>query len=108
LIERELKRDKLVAKYAKKHAELKAIAPMTQSAATKSVLLPVWVCKSSRAMPIRRASATVAKSPVVLVALSVNSVLAAPRSVNWLLLATSPVSPRPAGKQAGEIKHEHE
>ena len=26
LIERELKRDKLVAKYAKKHAELKAIA----------------------------------------------------------------------------------
>ena len=26
LIERELKRDKLVAKYAKKHAELKAIS----------------------------------------------------------------------------------
>src|SRR3990167_2733850 len=77
------------------------------SAAKKSVKQPVWVCRSSHAMRIRHASAIVAPSRVVPAVPSANSVWPAPRSVNWSLQATSPVSPRPAGKQAGEIKHEH-
>jgi hypothetical protein len=73
LIERELKRDKLVAKYAKKHAELKAIANDPKRA-TKSALLPAWRCRSCRATPTPPASATVAKSPAVPVARSASSV----------------------------------
>jgi small subunit ribosomal protein S14 len=59
LIERELKRDKLVAKYAKKHAELKAL-PTTPSAATKSAPQPAWRCRSCRATQTRPVSATAA------------------------------------------------
>ena len=52
LIQREQKRAKLVAKFAKKHAELKAIA--------NDVMPPVWRCRSCPAMPTRPVSATVA------------------------------------------------
>ena len=78
LIERELKREKLAAKYAAKYAELKAIAgdaKRTDEERDAALL----------------ANVTVAKSLVVHVAHSVNSVWAAPRSVNWPLLVTSPV-----------------
>jgi len=99
LIERELKRDKLVAKYAKKHAELKAIANDAKKNLTKSVLLHVWVCRNCPATPIRLASVTVVRSPVVPVAHSVSSAWLAPRSVNWRLPVTFLASPKPAGKR---------
>jgi len=66
LIERELKREKLAAKFAKKYAELKAIA----NDAKRS--------DEERAA----ANATAVKSPVAHAALSVNLVWAAPKSVN--------------------------
>jgi hypothetical protein len=107
LIQRELKREKLAAKYATKYAELKAIAGDAKRSDEERDAARLGLQKLPRnANP--RVSVTVAKSPVVHVEHSVNSVWPAPRSVNWLLQATSPVSPRPAGKQAGEIQHEHE
>ena len=54
----------------------------------------VWRCKSCPRNANPRASATAARSPVVRAAPSASSVWAAPRSVNWLLLATSPASPK--------------
>ena len=48
LIQREKKRDQLVAKYAKKYAELKTATPRA------------WSCRSCRATPTRRASAIAA------------------------------------------------
>jgi hypothetical protein len=66
LIERELKRDRLVA----------------LSVAMKSAQLPVWVCKSCHATLTLRVSATVALSPDVPVGHSVNLASAEPRSVN--------------------------
>jgi len=102
LIQRELKREKLAAKYATKYAELKAIAGDAKRSDEERDAARLG-CKSSHATLTQRVSATVAKSPAALAVPSVNSVWLAPRSVNWLLQATSPVSPRPAGKQAGEI-----
>lgn len=107
LIQRELKREKLAAKYATKYAELKAIAGDAKRSDEEREAARLGLQKLP-ATPTQRVSATVAKSPVVHAVRSVNSVWPAPRSVNWLSMATSPVSPRPAGKQAGEIKHEHE
>jgi len=98
LIERELKRDKLVAKYAAKHAELKAIAGM-QSAAMKSVQQHVWLCKNFRVTQTRRGSATVARSPVVHAVPSASSVWVARRFVKWHLQAISQVSSRQAGNR---------
>jgi small subunit ribosomal protein S14 len=62
LIQRELKRDKLVAKYAKKYAELKAIANDAKRSDEERAAARLG-CKSSRATRTRRVSATVAKSP---------------------------------------------
>ena len=55
LIKRELKREQLVAKYAKKYAELKAIANDAQDSPTKSATPRAWSCRSCRATPTRRA-----------------------------------------------------
>ena len=107
LIQRELKREKLVAKYAAKHAELKTIAnDAKRSDEERDAARQGLQSLPRNANP--RACATVAKSPAVPAVPSVNSAWPAPRSANWLSQATSPVSPRPAGKQAGEIQHEHE
>lgn len=102
LIQRELKREKLAAKYAAKYAELKAIAGDAKRSDEEREAARLGLQKP-RATPIPRASATAARSRAVPVAPSANSVWAAPRSVNWLLPVTFLVSPRPAGKQAGEI-----
>lgn len=107
LIQRELKREKLAAKYAAKYAELKAVASDMKRSDEEREAARLGL-QSSHATPTPRVSATVAKSPVAHVARSANSVWLAQRSVNWLLPATSLVSPRPAGKRAGEIQHEHE
>jgi hypothetical protein len=81
LIERELKRDKLVAKYAKKHAELKAIANDAKRSDEERAAARLGLQKLPRnANPTRHA--IVAKSPVAPVAPSVNLVWVAPRSVN--------------------------
>jgi len=56
LKQREEKREKLVAKYAKKYAELQETARNANSA-TRSATPPVWSCKSCRATPIRRGCA---------------------------------------------------
>jgi hypothetical protein len=98
LIQRELKREKLAAKYATKYAELKAIAGDAKRSDEERDAARLGLQKLPR-NATRRVSATVAQSPVVHAEHSVNSVWPAPRSVNWLLLATSPVSPRPAGKR---------
>jgi len=107
LIERELKRDKLVAKYAKKHAELKAISTDFKRTDEEraAARLELQSCPATRTPHV---SATVALSPVALVAPSVNLVWVAPRSVKWPSQAIFPASPKPAGKQAGEIQYEHE
>jgi hypothetical protein len=107
LIQRELKRDKLVAKYAAKHAELKAIANDAKKSDEERAAARLGLQKLPRnANPTL--SATAAKSPVAPVAPSVNSVWPAPRSASWLSMATSPVSPRPAGKPGRSKQHEHE
>jgi hypothetical protein len=85
LIERELKRDRLVAKYAKKHAELKGIASDIKRS------------EEDRATP--RVSATVVQSPVVLVARSSTSVWHGRKFVKWLLPGKFLASSRPAGKR---------
>jgi small subunit ribosomal protein S14 len=96
LIERELKRDKLVAKYAKKHAELKAIA-RDPKRATKSAQRPAWRCKSFRATRTPRASATVAKSPAA--PRYVPPVRSGARKIREMAFAgISPAWSRPAGK----------
>ena len=59
LIQRELKREQLVAKYKKKYDELKA-SPTTPRSPTKSAMPRAWRCSNCRAMPTRRASATAA------------------------------------------------
>jgi hypothetical protein len=107
LIQRELKRDNLVAKYAAKHAELKAIANDFKKSDEERAAARLGLQKLPRnANPTRQRNR--AKSPVVRVAPSVNSVWAAPRSANWHSTATSPVSPRPAGKPGRSKQHEHE
>ncbi len=107
LIQRELKREKLAAKYAAKYAELKAVATDAKRSDEEREAARLG-CRSFPATPTRRVSATAVQSRVVPVAPSVSSVWLAPRFASWPLLATSRVSPRPAGKQAGEIQHEHE
>jgi small subunit ribosomal protein S14 len=64
LIQRELKRDKLVAQFAKKHAELKAIANDAKKS-DEERMPRAWGCRSCRATPTPPASATAAKSPAV-------------------------------------------
>ena len=60
LIERELKREKLVAKYAKKYAELKAIANDAKRSDEERAAARAGL-QNFRAMPTRPVSATVAK-----------------------------------------------
>jgi small subunit ribosomal protein S14 len=61
LIQRELKREKLVAKYAKKYAELKAIANDAKRSPTKSALPGApGSCRSCRATRTRPVCATAA------------------------------------------------
>jgi hypothetical protein len=58
--QRELKREKLVAKYAKKYAELKA-SPTMRRSPTRSATWRAWNCRSCRAMPTRPVCATAAR-----------------------------------------------
>ena len=81
LIQRELKREKLVAKFAKKYAELKAVANDAKRSDEERAVARLALQKLPR-NPTRPVSATAAKSLVVRVARSVNSVWAAPRSVS--------------------------
>ena len=97
LIERELKRDKLVAKYAKKHAELKAIAGDAKRS-DEDRMQARLALQNSPATPTRRASATVVRSRVVHAAPSNNSAWLAPRFAKWRLQGKSPASSKPAGK----------
>jgi small subunit ribosomal protein S14 len=62
LIERELKRDKLVAKYAKKYAEFKAIAGDAKRTDEERAAARLG-CKSCPATQIRHVSVIVALSP---------------------------------------------
>ncbi len=64
LIQRELKREKLAAKYATKYAELKAIAGDAKRSDEEREAARLGLQKLP-ATPTRRVSATVAKSPVV-------------------------------------------
>ena len=81
LIERELKREKLAAKFAKKYAELKAVANDFKRSDEERAAA-VWVCKSFLATLTRPVNATGVKSLVAHAVRSVNLVWAAPRSVN--------------------------
>ena len=96
LKQREAKREQLVAKYAQKYAELKAISNDAKKSDEERYLARLELQKLPRnANPTRlraRCGLTVAH-----VAPSVNLVWVVARSVNWLSLATSPVSPRRAG-----------
>jgi small subunit ribosomal protein S14 len=98
LIERELKRDKLVAKYAKKYAELKATANDAKRSDEERDAARLGLQKLPRnANPTRqRNRCEITGRPRGTFR---QFGLDAPRSVNWLLPATSPVSPRPAGKR---------
>jgi hypothetical protein len=91
LIERELKRTKLVAKYAKKHAQLKAIATDAKQSG--------WNCKSCRATPTPRGNATVAPSLAARAARFSTLAWHAQRSAKWLLPGRFLASPKPAGKR---------
>jgi small subunit ribosomal protein S14 len=57
LIQREKKREQLVAKFAKKHAELTAIANDAKKS-DEERYARAWSCRSCRATPTRRACAT--------------------------------------------------
>jgi hypothetical protein len=78
---REDKREKLVAKFAKKYAE--------QSVLMRSDMLLALSCKSCRVTPIRLAFATVVLSPVEVEAPSACSAWPATRFVSLLSGATS-------------------
>jgi hypothetical protein len=103
LIERELKREKLVAKYAAKHAELKAIANDAKKSDEERAAARLGL-QGFRVTPIRPVSATVA-SPVVRALLP--SIRLARQIANYSSMATSQVSPRPAGKPGRSKQHEH-
>ena len=59
-IQRQDKREKLVAKYAKKYAELKATANDAKRSDEERYAARVWNCRSCRATPTRHACATAA------------------------------------------------
>jgi hypothetical protein len=106
--QRELKREKLVAKYAKKYAELKAIANDAKSDEERyAARLALQQAAAQRqpdppAQPLRAD-----RSP----ARHVPQVRSGPRKIRELaFVATSPVSPRPAGnrRSKGRKSNEHE
>jgi len=88
LIQRELKREKLAAKFAKKYAELKGIADDAKRSEEERMAARAAL-QIGPATPTQLASATAARSRVVRVAHSVSSAWDAPRSVSWPLRATS-------------------
>lgn len=98
LLQRELKRDKLVAKFAKKHAELKAIAN-DLSAPTTSAIWPVKSCKSCRVTRTDASAQPLYSITIARVVRSVNSAGSRQIRGSWLLLVISLVLPRQAGKQ---------
>ena len=98
LIQRELKRDNLVAKYAKKHAEYKGIANDAKRSDEERAQARLAL-KNCRAMQTQLASVTVAPSLVAPVAHSSTLVWRAPRFAKWLLPGKSLASSRPAGKR---------
>jgi hypothetical protein len=98
LIQRELKRDQLAAKYAKKYAEFKAIAGDFKRTDEERAAARLG-CKSSHAIPTQPASVTVVPSLVVLAERSSTLAWRAPRFVKWPLLGKSLASSRPAGKR---------
>jgi small subunit ribosomal protein S14 len=89
LIQRELKRDKLVAQFAKKHAELKAIANDLKKSDEERAAARLG-CRSCRATPTRPASATAARSPAVRAAPSASSAWPAHKIRELAFVATSP------------------
>jgi hypothetical protein len=108
LIERELKRDKLVAKYAKKHAELKAIAGDAKRSDEERAAARLGLQKLPRnANPTRQRNrcAITGSSPRYVPAFRSG---AWQRSVKWLLLEKSPASSRPVGKRQENHYYEHE
>jgi small subunit ribosomal protein S14 len=107
LIQRELKREKLAAKYAAKYAELKAIATDAKRSDEEREAARLGLQK----LP-RNANPTRQRNRVRITGRPRGTFrqfgLARAKIRELALLATSRVSPRPAGKQAGEIQHEHE
>ena len=107
LLQRELKRAQLAAKFAKKYADLKA-HPKMSSCQTKNVMQLASASRICLAMPIQLANATVARSRVVLAVRSVNSVCLAPKFVKWLFAGDIPgdqgqlVSPRRTTNEHGD------
>jgi len=98
LIERELKRDKLVAKYAAKHAEFKAIANDAKRSDDERAAARLGLQMIPRnANP--HVNATVVQSPVAHAVLSASLDWAAPRCVKWRLLGIFPASPRLLGNR---------
>lgn len=97
LLQRELKREKLAAKFANKYNELKAIAKDAKRSDEErdAARMALQSCPATRSPLV---SATAARSRVVRVAHSPSSVWAAPRSAKWRLPVKSPASPKPAGK----------
>jgi hypothetical protein len=93
LLQRELKREKLAAKFAKKYTELKATAGDAKQSDEARDAARLALQKLTRP-----ASATAARSPVVRVARSPISAWLAPRCARWRLPVKSPASPKPAGK----------
>jgi len=98
LIERELKRDKLVAKYAKKHAELKAIASDLKRSDEERAAARLGLQKIPRnANPTRqRNRCAITGRPRGTFR---QFGLARARFARWRLLGTFPASPKPAGKR---------
>ena len=90
LIERELKRDKLVAKYAKKHAELKAIANDLKKSDEERAAARLALQKLPRnANPTRQRNRCAHHRPPAR-NLQASSAWRAPRSARWPSPATSP------------------
>ena len=98
LIERELKREKLVAKYAKKHAELKAIAGDAKRSDDERAQARLALQK----LP-RNANPTRQRNRCEMTGRPRGTFrqfgLGAPRSANWPSKARFPASPRPAGNR---------
>jgi len=102
LIERELKRDKLAAKYAKKYAELKAIAGDAKRSDEERAAARLGLQKLPRnANPTRqRNRCSITGRPR---GRSSTSVWVVRRFVKWPLLVRSPASSRPAGKRQEKL-----